>query len=130
MDTLLERTREMATTALVMMADDDYPEGRGRMTTLLTTALELGDDADVYFHGAGVNWLATFDAGEHPFAKAYGPRFEEMSPRIAGTCNLCTNVRFEVGDSARRLGIPILGNEGEHHSLAEVVRSGAMLVTF
>ena len=53
----------MAQTALVMMAADDYPEGRGRMTTLLTTALELGDEVDVYFHGAGVNWLATFDAG-------------------------------------------------------------------
>ena len=71
----------MAQTALVMMADDDYPEGRGRMTTLLTTANELGGDATVYFHGAGVNWLKTFAANEHPFAKAYGERFEAVKPR-------------------------------------------------
>ena len=120
----------MAQTALVMMAADDYPEGRGRMTTLLTTALELGDEVDVYFHGAGVNWLATFDAGEHPFAQAYGPRFEELKPRIVGTCNFCTNVRFNVGDSADRLGIPVLGAEGEHHSLADMIRSGATVITF
>ena len=33
----------MADTTLVMMADSDYPEGRGRMTTLLTLAGDLGE---------------------------------------------------------------------------------------
>ena len=120
----------MAQTALVMMADDDYPEGRGRMTTLLTTANELSGDATVYFHGAGVNWLKTFAANEHPFAKAYGERFEAVKPRIAGACNFCANVRFDAGEAAASLGIPILGAEGEHHSLADVIRSGATVITF
>ncbi len=120
----------MAKTAVVMMAADDYPEGRGRMTTFLATAADLGAEAELYFHGAGVTWLATFDAGEHPFAQAYGERFDSIKDHIVGACNFCTNVRFQVQDSAQRLGIPIVGEDGQHHSLAGVISSGASVITF
>ena len=120
----------MARTALVMMAGDDYPEGRGRMAHLLTTAGGLGGDTEIYFHGAGVNWLATFDLRDHPFTKAYGESFDAVKTQIAGACNFCTNVRFEVGESAARLGAPVLGDEGQHHSLADVIASGATVITF
>ena len=120
----------MDRTALVMMADSDHAEGRGRMTTLLTLANDLGEQSDIYFHGAGVNWLAAFDAREHPFTQAYGERFDGVRDRMVGACNFCATVRFEVADSAERLGIPIVGDAGQHHSLGEVVRSGAQLITF
>ena len=120
----------MAHTALVMMASDDNPEGRGRMVHLMTTAADLGADAEIYFHGAAVNWLAVFDQRQHPFAEAYGDKFDAMKHQIVGACNFCTNVRFEMGESAAHLGVTILGEEGQHHSIADLLRSGATVITF
>ena len=116
--------------ALVMMANDDTPEGRGRMTHLLATAVDLGPEVEIYFHGAGVNWLAAFHQRDHPFTQAYGDRFDAVLDRIAGACNFCTTVRFEVADSAEALGVPIVGDEGLHHSLAEVINAGTTVLTF
>ena len=120
----------MAHTALVMMAADDNPEGRGRMVHLMTTAADLGTDAEIFFHGAAVNWLAAFDQREHPFTQAYDEKSDAIRDQIVGACNFCTNARFEVGDSADRLGVAILGEEGQHHSIANILASGATVITF
>ena len=121
------------TTALVMMTDPGNPEANGRMVHLLKTAEGLrsrGDDVTVYLHGAGVNWATAFAAREDRFTQHYGELFDGVKPMIAGACNFCANVRFEQTEALGELGIGVLGEEGGHHTVAEIIADGDRVVTF
>ncbi len=120
-------------TALVMMTDPGSPEANGRMVHLLTTAADLrdaGDEAAVYLHGAGVNWAAAFAAREDRFTQHYGDLFDDVKPLIAGACNFCANVRFGQAEALAQLGIGTVGEDGGHHTVADIVVRGDRLVTF
>lgn len=119
-------------TALVMMTDPGNPEANGRMVHLLTSAAQLrdaGQDVAIYLHGASVNWATAFVEQADPFTQHYAEKFEDVKPLIAGACNFCANQRFGQGDALAELGIRILGPEGDHHTLADVILSGDQLVT-
>ena len=120
-------------TALVMMTDPGNPEANGRMVHLLKTTAALrdaGNDVVVYLHGAAVNWATAFARREDRFTQHYGELFDDVKPLIAGACNFCANVRFEQADALGELGIPIVGDEGGHHTVADVILGGDRLVTF
>ena len=120
------------TTALVMMTDPGNPEANGRMVHLLTAAAALrdaGEPVAVYLHGAGVNWATAFAAREDRFTQHYGELFNSVKPLIAGACNFCANVRFEQTAALDDLGIGVVGEEGGHHTVADIITAGDRLVT-
>ncbi len=120
-------------TALVMMTDPGSPEANGRMVHLLKTSAALrdaGDDVAMYLHGAGVNWATAFVAREDRFTQHYGEAFDDVKSLFGGACNFCANIRFDQADALAELGIPIVGEDGEHHTVADIVMRGDRLVTF
>ncbi|KAA3647148.1 MAG: hypothetical protein DWQ07_06525 [Chloroflexi bacterium] len=123
----------MAKTAIIVLAASDTPEGRGRMVHAIHAARELktaGEEIKMLFEGIGVTWLDAFHKADHPFTQNYGSVFEEIKDTIEGACNFCTTGRFEVGDAVETLGIPLLGPEGGHYSLGNLVANGYQIVTF
>ena len=119
--------------AIVVMSASDTPEGRGRMVHALYNAnafKDAGDEVKIIFDGIGVTWLGEFAKRDHPFTKNYGPKFDAVKDKILGACNFCSNVRFEVGDTVKELGIDFLGEDGSHHSLRDLIADGFQIITF
>jgi selenophosphate synthetase-related protein len=49
---------------------------------------------------------------------------------MGGACDFCTTKRFGVTKAAERLGVPVVGGEGEHHTVADPVAEGYTVFTF
>jgi hypothetical protein len=92
--------------------------------------MEAGEEVTFWFHGIGVGWLSAFDARYDTFTTNYGPLFESVRSAIGGACGFCAGKRFGAGASAERLGIPLVGVEGEHHSLASLLKDGWQVISF
>jgi hypothetical protein len=125
----------MAKYAVVVMSEhsEGNPGGQGRMVHALGAVREFkaaGDEVTLWFHGIGVTWLAAFDARYDQFTRNYGPLFDEVRDVIGGACDFCVRRRFGVAESAERLGVPVVGAEGEHHTVAALVREGWQVVSF
>ena len=107
--------------AVIVMADEATPEGRGRIIHALTTARDLasaGEHVEVYFDGIGVTSLTAFVARDNPFTENYGELFDSIRPLISGACDFCTRRRFDAAGAAEALGVAIVGGHDAHHSLA------------
>jgi len=125
----------MAKYALVVMAEhgEANPGGQGRMLHAMNTARELhaaGEEVCVWFHGIGVTWLTAFDVRDHKYTQVYGPLFDEIQDLIAGACDFCASRRFDAAASAERLAVPLVGGDGEHHTVASLVRDEWQVLTF
>jgi hypothetical protein len=125
----------MAKYAVVVMSEhsEGNPGGQGRMVHALGAVREFkaaGEEVTLWFHGIGVTWLAAFDARYDQFTRNYGPLFDEVHDVIGGACDFCVRRRFGVAESAERLGVPVVGGEGEHHTVAALVREGWQVVSF
>lgn len=121
--------------ALIVMSEhgDDYPGGQGRMVHALKAAKEFkaaGVTAHIFFHGIGVQWLTAFEARSDRFTQNYGPLFDEVRDTMAGACHFCAATRFGAGEAAERLGVPLLGQAGDHHSVAALVADGYQPIIF
>lgn len=119
--------------AIVVLAPEDTPEGRGRILHALVTAQGLskaGENVEVYFDGIGVTVLTAFMERNNRFTENYGPLFDSILPLIAGACDFCTRRRFEATEAAAAFGVPTLGGEDQHHSLAPLLAAGTSVTTF
>ncbi len=119
--------------ALVMMSDPGSPEANGRMVHLLKAAeslKEADDDVAVYLHGAGVNWATAFAERADKFTQHYGELFDNVKPVVAGACNFCATERFDQTEALVELDIGTVGAEGTHHTVADILQTGARVVTF
>ncbi len=121
--------------ALVVMCEhgEDHPGGQARMLHALKTAKEFaaaGVHARIFFHGIGVQWLSQFESRPDKFTQNYGPLFDEVRVTIAGACHFCAATRFGAGEAAGRMGVPLLGNPGDHHTLAALVAEGYQPIVF
>ncbi len=121
--------------ALIVMSEngDDHPGGQGRMVHALKAAQEFkaaGITAHIYFHGIGVQWLALFETRPDRFTQNYGPLFDEVRDTIAGACHFCAATRFSAKEAAERLGVPLLGKPGDHHSVAALIAEGYQPIIF
>lgn len=123
----------MAKYAILVVSASDTPEGRGKMVHALNTGRDIiaaGGEVKYVYQGLGVTWLKEFDIKEHPFTTHYWDLFEEMRPHIMGACNFCTNGRFKVGEHVKSMDVTILGDEGNHMSVTNLVTDGYQLLTF
>lgn len=119
--------------AIVVMAAEETPEGRGRILHAFYTARDLaknGETVAVFFDGIGVTCLTAFTERSNPFTKNYGPLFDEVLPLVAGACDFCARRRFDAADAADSLGISLLGGEDHHHSLAGLPVDSWQITTF
>lgn len=119
--------------AVVVLAPEETPEGRGRILHAFVTARDLaaaGATVEVYLKGIGVTLLPALAAPDNPFTTNYTPLFEQVRPLIKGTCSFCTRNRFDSTGGAEALGIEILGGDGQHHSLAPLLLDGYEVHTF
>lgn len=121
--------------ALVVMSEqgEEHPGGQGRMVHALSAAKafkDAGEDVTIWFHGIGVGWLTAFAEANDRFTQNYGPLFAEVSDVIAGTCNFCTTRRFDATEGANQLGVAIVGDDGQHHSVADLAVAGYSVITF
>jgi hypothetical protein len=125
----------MAKYAIVVMSEhsEGNPGGQGRMIHALSAAKafqDAGEDVTLWFHGIGVTWLAAFDARYDAFTRNYGPLFDEVRATIAGACSFCAAKRFGSAESADRLGIPMVGPDNGHHTIADIVADGRQVFIF
>ena len=123
------------TYALIVMCEhgEDHPGGQGRMLHALKAAQEFkaaGVPARLFFHGIGVQWLTLFETRPDQFTQHYGPLFDEVRDTIGGACHFCAVSRFDAAGAAARLGVPLLGTPGDHHSLAALVAEGYQPIIF
>jgi hypothetical protein len=123
----------MSKYAILVTSASDTPEGRGKMAHALITGQDIianGGEVKYLYQGIGVTWLKAFNTQEHPFTTHYLDKFNDMKPYIMGACNFCTNGRFDVGDDVREMGVEILGNNGEHFGVGDLVMHGYQLLSF
>ena len=78
----------------------------------------------------GVTWLQAFHVREHAVTKGYGAEFDALRPNILGACDFCTTQRFKVYDDVSALGIPLLGGEGHHFNVSQLVAEGYQVVNY
>jgi len=121
--------------ALVVMSEhgEQNPGGQGRMLHALQAAREFkaaGVPAEIFFHGIGVQWLTAFAAPSDRYTEVYGPLFEEVRDMIGGACDFCAAKRFDAADAAKSFGVPLLGGDGEHHTVAQLVADGYRPIVF
>lgn len=121
--------------ALVVMSEtgEAHPGGQGRMLHALQAAAEFraaGTEVSLWFHGIGVEWLATFDERTDRFAAVYGPMFDSLREAVGGACEFCAVKRFDVEASATALGVPLVGGASEHHTIAHLAADGYEVVVF
>jgi hypothetical protein len=125
----------MARYALVVMSEqgEAHPGGQGRVLHALSAAKAFkaaGDEVGLWFHGIGVGWLTAFAEGADRFTQVYRPLFDEVADTIGGACDFCTIKRFDAADGAQALGVPIVGGDGQHHTVADLAREGYTVITF
>ena len=121
--------------ALVVMSEtgEAHPGGQGRMLHALKAAEDfksVGVPVNMFFHGIGVTWVTAFDGRADRFTQAYGPLFDNVRDTIGGACHFCAATRFDASESAARLGVPLLGEPGEHHTVAALVADGFRPIVF
>ncbi len=125
----------MAKFAIVVMSEagDEHPGGQGRMLHALTAAEDFkkaGVEAAIFFHGIGVLWLPAFEARTDRFCQHYGPVFDSVRDIVAGACTFCASERFGAADAAERMGVPLLGETGAHHTVAALAAQGYQPIVF
>ncbi len=125
----------MAKYALVVMSEprEAHPGGQGRMVHALTAARDLknaGEEVSLWFHGIGVTWLTAFDLRDDRYTQHYGQLFDEVKDIVGGTCDFCTSRRFAASEGAEHLGVPLVGGDGEHHTVAALILDGWQVLTF
>lgn len=119
--------------AIVVLAPEDTPEGRGRILHAFTTARDLAaaeHEVAVYFDGIGVTCLTAFQQRDNQFTQHYSELFDEIRPLISGACDFCARRRFDAADAAAALGVDFLGGEDHHHSLASLLLDDVTVTTF
>ncbi len=116
--------------AIVLMAPESTPDGRGRLLHAYTTAIDLyktGAAVEFYFDGIGVENITAFDDKENPFSQHYVYLFEQVLP-FAKACGVCAR-HFKADRAADNLNIELVSSEN-HRSLAQFMLEGYNVVTF
>lgn len=118
----------MAKISAVVLAGTESHSDLGRVLNaleLVKEAADEGDDVELVFDGAGVQWIPELNDPEHDLHRVY----EAVGAHIAGACEFCSNA-FEVKEGVREADIPLLSEFEGHPSLRQRVADGFEVVTF
>jgi hypothetical protein len=125
----------MAKYAIVVMSEhsEGNPGGQARLLHALSAAKDFadaGEEVGIWFHGVGVTWLAAFNTRYDQFTRNYASLFDAVRGSIAGACDFCARTRFGAAEAAERLGVPIVGGDGRHHTVAALAADGYQVLIF
>jgi hypothetical protein len=118
----------MAKISVVLLADVESHGDLGRTANALALVKEAkaaGDDVELVFDGAGVQWVRELAKGDH---KLHG-QFEGVRDKIAGACEFCAGA-FGVRHAVHAAGVKYLSEFEGHPSLRTRVEQGYEVVTF
>jgi hypothetical protein len=118
----------MAKISVVLLADVESHGDLGRASnalSLVKEAKQAGDDVELIFDGAGVQWVRELSKEDN---KLRG-QFETVKDRVAGACEFCSGA-FGVKEAVRLAGVPYLSEFEGHPSLRGRVEDGYQIVTF
>lgn len=116
--------------AIVLMAPESTPDGRGRLLHAFSTAIdaiESGADVEFFFDGIGVECITAFHEKANPFSEHYSKLFDQVLPH-ATACGVCAK-HYGAEDAAKEVGVELVSHE-THRSLAQLVLEGASIVSF
>jgi hypothetical protein len=74
--------------------------------------------------------LQAFHVREHPVTKGYGAEFDALRPHILGACDFCATQRFKVQDEVVALGIALVGGNGHHFNISELMADGYQIINY
>ena len=117
----------MANVAIVLLADVETQEAKGRMFNALTSAREFkeaGDEIALIFEGAATKWVRELEGDEGRFGEAF-----EQVKDVAAACSHCAGV-FGVAEAVRASGLELLDEYATHPSLKRLVDRGYQVITF
>jgi hypothetical protein len=118
----------MAKISVVVLAGKEAHSDMARVLNALELVKEAagaGDEVEMVFDGAGVQWVPILSDPEHKLHGAY----EQVRTHVAGACEFCSNA-FEVGDEVREAGVAFLSEFEGHPSLRQRIADGYSVVTF
>lgn len=118
----------MAKISAVVLAGTEAHSDLGRVLNALELVKEAagaGDEVELVFDGAGVQWVAELSDPDHDLHRVY----RAVEEHIGGACEFCANA-FEVKEQVRETGIPLLSEFEGHPSLRQRVADGFEVVTF
>lgn len=123
----------MAKIAIIVLSSTEVPESHGRLIHALMDGNALkdaGHEVKLVFEGIGVTWLQAFHVREHQVTKGYGAEFDALGPHIHGACDFCATQRFKVQNEVAALGIPLVGGDGRHFNISELVAQGYQVINY
>lgn len=118
----------MVKISVVLLADVESHGDLGRAAnalTLVKEAKEAGDDVELIFDGAGVQWVREFSKPGNKLRA----QFEKVLDKVAGACEYCSGA-FGVRDEVRAAGVSYLSEFEGHPSLRARIADGYEIVTF
>lgn len=118
----------MAKISVVVLAGIESHADLGRVLNaleLVKEAAQEGDQTELVFDGAGVQWIPELSDPEH---KLHGV-FEDVRGFVAGACQFCADA-FQVEDQVKDADVALLGEFEGHPSLRQRVADGFSVVTF
>lgn len=118
----------MAKISVVLLADVETHGDLGRVANALALVKEAkaaGDDIELVFDGAGVQWVRELSKEDN---KLRG-QFEGVRDKIAGACEFCAGA-FGVSEAVRSSGVPFLSEFEGHPSLRGRIANGYQVITF
>jgi hypothetical protein len=118
----------MAKISVVLLADVETHGDLGRVAnalSLVKEAKEAGDDVELVFDGAGVQWVRELSKEDN---KLRG-QFEKVKDKVAGACEFCAGA-FGVRDEVKAAGVRYLCEFEGHPSLRARVAEGYEVITF
>lgn len=118
----------MAKISVVLLADVATHGDMGRTANaiaLVKEAKAAGDDVELVFDGAGVQWVRELAKKEH---KLHG-EFEKIRGEVAGACEYCAGA-FGVREAVKAAGVRYLSEFEGHPSLRTRIAEGYQVVTF
>jgi hypothetical protein len=115
--------------AIILVAPEEAPDGRGRLLHAFATARDLaaaGANVEFYFDGIGVECLTAFHARDNPFSEHYAKLFDQVKP-FSKACGVCSR-HYQADTAAEALGIEMVSLD-EHRSVAQFILDGYVVIT-
>lgn len=118
----------MAKISVVVLAGTESHSDLGRVLNALELVKEgaqEGDQVELVFDGAGVQWIPELSDAEHDLHGV----FEGVRGFVAGACQFCASA-FDVQDQVKDADVALLGEFEGHPSLRQRIADGFQIVTF
>lgn len=117
----------MTKAAIVVLAGTESHADLGRLTNALETAREFdqeGDEVRVIFDGAGTQWVAELESGDHPAS----PLYRSLVDRVQ-VCDYCAGA-FDVEDAVAESDAESVAEFEGHPSIRSLVADGYEVITY